>query len=41
LKSTIPEGVAEALKLNHGDSVDWSIEVKDGQLVVVVKKVEG
>ena len=41
LKSTIPEGVAEALKINQGDSVDWSLESRDGKIVAVVTKAEG
>ena len=40
LKSTIPEGIAEALKLVQGDSVDWSVEVRDGRIVALVEKAE-
>ena len=40
LKSTIPEGVAEALKLDHGDSVDWSLEPRGGKIVAIVTKAE-
>ena len=38
MKSTIPEGVAEALKLNPGDSVDWSLVILEEKMVAVVKK---
>jgi bifunctional DNA-binding transcriptional regulator/antitoxin component of YhaV-PrlF toxin-antitoxin module len=38
LRATVPEAVAKTLKLKHGDQLLWEIEVRDGQLVVVVKK---
>ena len=38
LKSTIPEGVVDALKIKHGDSVEWSLEAKDGKLIAIVVK---
>ena len=38
LKVIIPEGIADTLKLNHGDSLIWDIEVKDGKLAAYIKK---
>jgi uncharacterized membrane protein YkoI len=40
LKSTIPEAVTNALKIAQGDFLDWDLEVVDGKLIVIVKKVE-
>jgi bifunctional DNA-binding transcriptional regulator/antitoxin component of YhaV-PrlF toxin-antitoxin module len=40
LRATVPEAVAKTLKLKHGDKLVWEIEVRDGQLIIVVKKAE-
>lgn len=40
LKTTIPQGIVSAMKLNQGDTLEWSIEVKDGKLVVCLEKSE-
>lgn len=37
LKTTIPAGVVNALKLKAGDKVVWNLEVKEGQIVAFVK----
>ena len=39
LRTTIPEGVARIIGLNVGDILKWFIEVKDGELIVIVKKM--
>jgi len=41
LRGTIPQGVVESLKLKHGDTLRWSIEVRGGKSVAVVEKAEG
>ena len=38
LKVIIPEGIADTLKLIHGDALEWEIEIKDNQVVAYVKK---
>jgi len=35
-----PQGVVESLKLEQGDTLNWSIEVKEGKIVAVVEKAE-
>lgn len=40
LRGTIPEGIAEALKLNHGDEINWKIEIKNNKIIVIVEKIE-
>jgi len=40
LRGTIPQGVAEALKLQHGDTVEWSLTVRDGKIVATIEKKE-
>ena len=38
LRDTIPQGVVEGLKLKHGDSLNWSIEARNGEIIAIVKK---
>ena len=38
LKSTIPQGVAVALKIGPGDSLRWSIEARDGKIIAIIEK---
>ena len=40
LKSTIPEGVVSALHLNPKDTIEWSVEVRDGKIIAIVTKVD-
>ena len=40
LKTTVPMGVVKQLELSHGDKLNWKIETKDGETVVVVRKVK-
>jgi len=40
LRGTIPQGIAEALKLQHGDTLKWSLEVREAVIVALVEKVE-
>jgi len=40
LRGTIPEGIVEALKLNHGDEINWSIEIKNNKIIATVEKIE-
>jgi len=39
LRTTVPKAVVDVLKLANGDLVDWSIEAKDSQFIVSVRKV--
>lgn len=40
MKGTIPLPIVEALKLEHGDELDWQVEARNGRIVAVVKKAE-
>jgi len=40
LKTTIPAGVVNALKIKAGDKVVWNLEAKEGIIIAVVKKTE-
>jgi len=39
LKTTIPTGVVNALKLKAGDKVVWNLEAKEGRIIAVVNKI--
>lgn len=41
LRATIPQGVVEALKIKAGDTLTWSLEVKEGRIVAIVEKEKG
>ena len=38
LKATIPIAVVKALKIGHGDVLNWEIEVRDGKIIALVEK---
>jgi hypothetical protein len=38
LRATIPEGIVEFLGLGLGDTLDWTMEFKNGERVVEVRK---
>ena len=35
LKTTVPMGVVKQLELSHGNKLNWKIETKDGETMVV------
>jgi len=39
LRTTIPKGVAEFLRLTAGDEVDWQFVKHEGQTIIAVFKV--
>jgi hypothetical protein len=39
LRTTIPMSIIKQWKLKEGDKLDWSWEVKNGDMVVVVRRV--
>jgi len=39
MKGTIPLPIVEALKLEHGDEIDWQLEARNGKIVAVVEKL--
>jgi antitoxin component of MazEF toxin-antitoxin module len=36
LRVTVPQGIAKQFNLKEGDQLDWTIEAKDGKLVILV-----
>jgi len=41
LRGTVPWGIAVALKLQHGDTLKWVLQAKEGKIIAVVEKAEG
>jgi hypothetical protein len=43
LRATVPEGIAVFLGLNAGDTLEWQMEITQGERVATVKKskIEG
>lgn len=39
LRTTIPMSIIKQWKLKEGDKLDWSWEVKNGDMVVVIRRV--
>ena len=37
LRATVPKGIVNFLKLNIGETLEWEMEIKDGERVAVVK----
>jgi len=40
LRTTVPMGLVKQFNLKEGDRLDWSIEARGGELIIVVRKVE-
>ena len=38
LKSTIPQGVVAGLKIGPGDTLRWSIEARNGEIIAIIEK---
>ena len=38
LRATIPESVAMALKLEHGDQISWTLEIQGDEIIAIVRK---
>ena len=38
LKTTVPEGVADALKLAHCDSLERALEIREGRIIAEVRR---
>lgn len=38
VKTTIPRGVAQSLKVQDGDAIDWEIVAEDGKIIAKVRK---
>ena len=40
MKGTVPDDVVSALKLKHGDEIDWEIAAEGGEIVIKVRKAK-
>ncbi|MGA3060139.1 MAG: AbrB family transcriptional regulator [Candidatus Bathyarchaeia archaeon] len=40
LRATVPEGIAAFLELNAGDTLEWKMEIIQGERVATVKKAK-
>lgn len=36
LRTTVPASIVKQFNLNSGDKLDWSLEVSDGKMIIVV-----
>lgn len=36
LRTTVPQGISKQFSLHEGDQLDWTIEPREGKLIVVV-----
>jgi antitoxin component of MazEF toxin-antitoxin module len=39
LRTTVPRSIVQQFDLTSGDSLDWKLEVRNGQLIIVVSPV--
>ena len=39
LRTTVPMSVVKQFRLKAGDKLDWTFDIKDGKMVVVVQQV--
>jgi bifunctional DNA-binding transcriptional regulator/antitoxin component of YhaV-PrlF toxin-antitoxin module len=37
LRTTVPASIVRQFNLEDGDKLDWSLDVKDGKMILVVK----
>jgi bifunctional DNA-binding transcriptional regulator/antitoxin component of YhaV-PrlF toxin-antitoxin module len=40
LRTTVPRSIVEQFELKSGDSLEWKMEVKDGELIIIVRPVK-
>ena len=39
LRTTVPRSIVQQFDLTSGDSLDWKLEVRNGELIIVVSPV--
>lgn len=37
LRTTVPSGIIKQFELDEGDRLDWKLDIKDNDFIVVVK----
>jgi antitoxin component of MazEF toxin-antitoxin module len=40
LRTTVPRSIVQQFDLTSGDSLDWQLEVRDGELIIVVRPLQ-
>ena len=40
LRTTVPRSIVQQFDLTSGDSLDWKLEVRDKELIVVVRPIK-
>jgi len=40
LRATIPEGIVAFLEMKQGDILDWKMDIKDGERIVIIRKAK-
>jgi antitoxin component of MazEF toxin-antitoxin module len=40
LRTTVPANIVRQFKLSNGDKLDWTLEVQNGKMIIVVKPIE-
>ena len=40
LRTTVPANIVRQFKMREGDKLDWTLEVQDGKMVIVVTPIK-
>jgi len=40
LRTTVPMAVVNQFKLAAGDKLDWSFDIKDGRIIIIIKSIK-
>lgn len=40
LRTTVPMAVVNQFKLVVGDKLDWSFDIKDGEMIIIIKPIK-
>ena len=40
LRTTVPASIVKQFGLNNGDKLDWTLEVREGKMIIVVTPIK-
>jgi bifunctional DNA-binding transcriptional regulator/antitoxin component of YhaV-PrlF toxin-antitoxin module len=40
LRTTVPMSIVRQFRLGNGDKLDWTLDIKDGKMIIVVTPVK-
>jgi antitoxin component of MazEF toxin-antitoxin module len=40
LRSVVPRNIVNQFNLKDGDKLDWSLEARDGEIIIIVKPIK-